>query len=178
MVTIWIVNNVFFLVEWRKLEVLYWSEILEKVHSDSEQLALLRSWPLFESIDIIDNEQKKGHLLAAFIEWLNSSTVLDYEARLKSGRLLANCVKIVKQDIVLSQQISSIVTYFSQYSNVISDNFKKDKKEIDQQLKEFISVIKYQDLNLWSVKQSVKKAHKQLSRLIKKMKVREFHGFK
>uniref|UniRef100_A0A914CIH0 Uncharacterized protein n=1 Tax=Acrobeloides nanus TaxID=290746 RepID=A0A914CIH0_9BILA len=160
----------YILVEWRKLEVLYWSRILERVQADSEQLSFLISWPLFESLKSIDTAHQTQNLLAALIEWLNSSTYMDFSARLHSGHLLARWAELMKGDFLLAQQIRSILHYFSQYIDVVGEQFKKDKDEIEKELNGFIKVVKYQDLNLWSVKQSVKKAHGHIAKLIKKLK--------
>lgn len=45
------------------------------------------------------------------------------------------------------------------------------KAPIENQLKNFVKIMKFSDLNLWSVKISAQKAHGQLFRMIKKFKV-------
>lgn len=158
-------------MEWRKLEVIYWSDILERVHTDSQQLTYSMSCPLLDSLDSNRDEQQKQNLLATLLAWLNSSTLMDFQARLRTGHLLARIVQLKCHDEQLAQKIRSIVSYFERFSCKIDEQFRKDKCEVDDQLKDFIKVVRYQDLNLWSVKQSVKSAHKQIAKLIKRLKV-------
>lgn len=45
------------------------------------------------------------------------------------------------------------------------------KEPLEKQLLDFIKIMKYNDLNLWSVKASSQKAHKQLLRLLKQFRL-------
>lgn len=42
---------------------------------------------------------------------------------------------------------------------------------MEKQLHDFVKIMKYNDLNLWSVKASAQKAHKQLFRLLKQFRL-------
>lgn len=54
---------------------------------------------------------------------------------------------------------------------VILSRFETLKSPIETQLREFVKIVKYNDLNLWSVKLSAQKAHQQLFRIVKQFKV-------
>ena len=55
---------------------------------------------------------------------------------------------------------------------MVCDKFNEHKAPVEKQLKDFVKIVKYNDLNLWNVKLSAQKAHQQLFRLIKQFKVR------
>ncbi|KAH7723680.1 Protein F55F10.1 b [Aphelenchoides avenae] len=164
------------LLSWRKMEVLCWSNILERVEADSVQLTVLTSWPLVASLkDAIasldqwtpDTEAK---LLAALVDWIHSSTFLDFHARLRSGQLLARFAEIWSVD-GFAGKVRCVLRHYEQFSPLIVDKLRRYRGEVDQKLKNFVDVAKYTDLNLWSVKHSAEKAHRQLLSIVKSFKV-------
>uniref|UniRef100_F1KPX6 Midasin n=1 Tax=Ascaris suum TaxID=6253 RepID=F1KPX6_ASCSU len=159
------------LVDWRKMEVLCWSELLQRVQRCCGDEALLIAWPLFDALK--NTERRNEDVLAMSIEWIQHSTLLDFEARLISMRLLAKYAhlssRIDKEQ--LAKQILSTAAYFDQYSKVILSRFETLKSPIETQLREFVKIVKYNDLNLWSVKLSAQKAHQQLFRIVKQFKL-------
>uniref|UniRef100_A0A914ZUI6 Midasin n=2 Tax=Parascaris univalens TaxID=6257 RepID=A0A914ZUI6_PARUN len=159
------------LVDWRKMEVLCWSELLQRVQRCCGDEALLISWPLFDALK--NTERRNEDVLAMSIEWIQHSTLLDFDARLISLRLLARYAhlssRVEKEQ--LAKQILSTAAYFDQYFKIILSRFETLKSPIETQLREFVKIVKYNDLNLWSVKLSAQKAHQQLFRIVKQFKL-------
>ncbi|EJW85669.1 hypothetical protein WUBG_03421 [Wuchereria bancrofti] len=54
---------------------------------------------------------------------------------------------------------------------VVENKLATQKEPTEKQLHDFVKIMKYNDLNLWSVKASAQKAHKQLFRLLKQFKL-------
>lgn len=54
---------------------------------------------------------------------------------------------------------------------VVENKLSMQREPIEKQLHDFVKIMKYNDLNLWSVKASAQKAHKQLFRLLKQFKL-------
>ncbi|VDM40792.1 unnamed protein product [Toxocara canis] len=158
------------LVDWRKMEVLCWSDLLQSVQRVCGVEAFLIAWPLFEAIK--NNERQSEEILAMSIEWIQRSTLLDFEARLESTRLLAKYALLTSRPDreLMEKRILSIAAYFAQYSKVVATKFEALKSPVENQLREFVKVVKYNDLNLWSVKLSAQKAHQQLFRIVKQFK--------
>lgn len=169
------------LVDWRCLEVYSWPHILVQIHANIEQLALLSSWPLFESAQQlmddakITSEKRETTLILMFIEWINNSSIIDFGTRLFSGELLAKFVESKNLNAKFSssfpKRLLSIVQQFSTFFKTINCEFEKVKTDVEQKLTDFIEIFKYNDLNIWSVKDSKRKAHSQLFTILKRFKV-------
>jgi hypothetical protein len=111
------------LVEWRRREVQCWSELINYVKRDSAQLAVLVSWPLFKCA--LEEENDGNKLLLMFIEWLQNSTLGDFETRLWTGHLLSHCLSLLNDGTdnngngknKLSFCISCVVAHFEQFKD-------------------------------------------------------------
>uniref|UniRef100_A0A915Q716 Midasin n=1 Tax=Setaria digitata TaxID=48799 RepID=A0A915Q716_9BILA len=191
------------LINWRKMEVLCWGNLLEQVQTDCRGHALLLSWPLFEALDRKDKGDDE--ILAMTIEWIQNSTIIDFKARLMTAELLIKFLTLSKEfvRVKLCQRLKSVVAYFRQFDAVnvkekdvwwklkecspwdFEEHLQHDWEEIgiierklatqkeptEKQLHDFVKIMKYNDLNLWSVKMSAQKAHKQLFRLLKEFRL-------
>ncbi|MCP9257068.1 hypothetical protein DINM_000271 [Dirofilaria immitis] len=124
------------LVNWRKMEVLCWDNLLEQVQTDCRAQTLLL-------------------------------------ARLLTTELLITFIKLTKGCVrcELCQRLKSVVAYFRQFDVIIENKLAAHKEPIEKQLHDFVKIMKYNDLNLWSVKNSAQKAHKQLFRLLKQFRI-------
>jgi len=108
-----------------------------------------------------------------FLEWIQNSTLGDFETRLWTGRLLSNFLAIFEEENrSLSAKINSIVCHFEQFIGALREKYSIKYKEIEMDLRNFIRVVRYTDLNLWSVRDSAKKAHVQLFRILRNYKVK------
>ncbi|VDN42674.1 unnamed protein product [Gongylonema pulchrum] len=54
---------------------------------------------------------------------------------------------------------------------VVESRLAAQKKPIEKHLSDYVKIMKYTDLNSWSVKSSAQKSHQQLFRLIKQFKL-------
>uniref|UniRef100_A0A0R3RI43 VWFA domain-containing protein n=1 Tax=Elaeophora elaphi TaxID=1147741 RepID=A0A0R3RI43_9BILA len=169
------------LVNWRKMEVMCWDNLLEQVQTDCRAQTLLLSWPLFEALD----KEDKGddEILAMTIEWIQNSTIIDFKARLMTAELLIKFISLTQESVRgdLCQCLKSVLAYFRLFDTVsflISSDLKIvenklgiQKEPTENQLRDFVKIMKYNDLNLWSVKASAQKAHKQLFCLLKQFRL-------
>uniref|UniRef100_A0AAF5PSU8 Midasin n=2 Tax=Wuchereria bancrofti TaxID=6293 RepID=A0AAF5PSU8_WUCBA len=159
------------LVNWRKMEVLCWDNLLEQVQTDCRTQTLLLSWPLFEALNKVDKGDDE--ILAMTIEWIQNSTIIDFRARLLTAELLIKFIMLTKESMRdnLCQRLRSAVAYFRLFDTAIENKLATQKEPTEKQLHDFVKIMKYNDLNLWSVKASAQKAHKQLFRLLKQFKL-------
>uniref|UniRef100_A0A0N5C8B2 Midasin n=1 Tax=Strongyloides papillosus TaxID=174720 RepID=A0A0N5C8B2_STREA len=172
------------LLEWKKMEILCWKDILKRVYYENNQLTLLGSFPLIESfydcLNLEDDENSTKNLLAMLIEWLYNSTLTDFGSRLQSALIMAKWIEfyISNNDIGdrkkyyenLVKSIRSVYKHLNQFEEKIASKLSDATCKIENELKEFVDVIKFTDLNLWSVKESTKKAHSQLFNIVKHYK--------
>ena|SRR5690349_15042008 len=106
---------------------------------------------------------------------MHNSTLGDFEARIWTGRLLARCLKIFEQEYPrttsLSTRILSVLVHFEQFTEPVRKRYAELYQPIELELRNFTKVVRYTDLNLWSVRESSKRAHAQLFRILRKFQV-------
>ena len=110
------------------------------------------------------------------LDWMHNSTLGDFEARIWTGRLLARCLKMFEQEeysrtASLSTRILSVLAHFEQFIEPVRKRYAELYQPIELELRNFTKVVRYTDLNLWSVRESSKRAHAQLFRILRKFKV-------
>ncbi|KAK0425090.1 hypothetical protein QR680_009022 [Steinernema hermaphroditum] len=165
------------LVDWRKMEVICWDNILNKVESDSAQIAMLLAYPLVEAVFDEGSEDKPRKtpmdILAMMIEWIQNGSLMDYSARLQSVRIVAACARsspkchVMISDSKFPDKAESIARHFEQFVSVVKTHLDGAKSPIEQQLKDFVRIVQFKDLNLANVRASAQKAHRQLFTLVK-----------
>ncbi|CAI5447894.1 unnamed protein product [Caenorhabditis angaria] len=156
------------LVEWKKMEVRCWATLLENCENEAKQKAQLVVFPLFEMIfSISENEEEK--IVAMSIEWMHNSTLVDFEIRVKSIENLGKWAKLTGK-LHLSEWLTSASRHFSIFVPKIEERLRRAREPAEQSLKDYLKVVKYNDLNLWNIRVSSTKAHAQLYKIVRRFK--------
>uniref|UniRef100_A0A914XVK5 Uncharacterized protein n=1 Tax=Panagrolaimus superbus TaxID=310955 RepID=A0A914XVK5_9BILA len=169
------------LIDWRKMQVHSWNHIINAVQEESQAIAVTMGYPIIQTLmqwrQNPTAEKNIQNFLAMIVDWIQSSTLIDFESRLKiasfAAVLIDNFSKSDTKLYELSPSIKSIVFYFSAYLQTVQEKLKKKRAEVVQELENFVNIVKFHDLNLWSVKNSAEKAHQKLFKIIKRYKL---HG--
>ncbi|KAI1718698.1 AAA domain (dynein-related subfamily) domain-containing protein [Ditylenchus destructor] len=172
------------LTDWRKLEVESWANTIERIESDYFQLAVLSSWPLLETIenmaenskDLTANENK---VIIMLIDWIQTSSLIDFHARLYVGELMARFVQIQDSGFYSNKfssnfpsRILSTIRHFESLSGRVKEKVATAKSSAQQKLNDFIRIFKYSasSNSLLNMKSSNEKAHAQMSRIVRTFK--------
>lgn len=109
------------------------------------------------------------------VEWLNNSTLLDFEARIITGQFLSKFFDRERQ--TLAARVRNVVQHYSYFMKHICSQNKSTRESAEKELNDFIRIVQYNDLNIWSIKQSTQQAHAQLNRILKNFKVSFYKYF-
>ncbi|PIO56899.1 hypothetical protein TELCIR_21700, partial [Teladorsagia circumcincta] len=123
------------LVDWKKMEVRSWGELLRRVEKDGQLRTQLVVFPLFDA------------LFKAETDWaqlLGRSTV--------------------------SSQLHSIGAHFEQYVPLVEQSLREAREPAEDALKDYVKIVKFNDLNLWNIKVSSQKAHTHLFKIIRRFR--------
>ncbi|KAL6931390.1 hypothetical protein ACO0R3_002853 [Hanseniaspora guilliermondii] len=166
------------IVSWRQKELHTWSCML-----DSEDIQLeknLGKWwfYLFESIVVAqlnkdpdeDNFDEINGLLSSLNVFFTKSKIGEFNSRLSIVKaFLQYCLTISnKLPKYVINSLSNIIKYYEQFTYVIEDNIKTSRKKIEKQVKDIILLASWKDVNVDALKQSSKKSHNSLFKLIRK----------
>uniref|UniRef100_A0A914HG89 VWFA domain-containing protein n=1 Tax=Globodera rostochiensis TaxID=31243 RepID=A0A914HG89_GLORO len=165
------------LVEWRRREVHCWASLVDMVRADCAQLAVLAGWPLFKcALDTLQNQKDGGGTvpLLAFVDWMHSATVGDFDARLWTGQLLTKCLHNLAPNCAatatLCRRMRCACAHFAQFGQAVHVHFADRFAPVERSLRDFCRAVRYTDLNVWSVRDSARRAHTQLIRILRDFK--------
>lgn len=166
------------IVSWRQKELHTWSCLL-----DSEDINLERSlgkwwFYLFESIVVAqinknsdeENFDEINGLLSSLNVFFTKSKIGEFGSRLTIVKaFLKYCQSICeKLPQYVIKSLANIIKYYEQFTFVIEENIKISRKKIEKEVKDIILLASWKDVNIDALKQSSKKSHNSLFKLIRK----------
>ncbi|VDL75370.1 unnamed protein product [Nippostrongylus brasiliensis] len=172
------------LVEWKKMEVRTWGEVLNRVEKDGRMRSQLVAFPLFDALFknevsveylyfmrswLVSDAGADNALIAMSTEWITNASLLDYNVRLRSIRCLAEWAKLLGRQ-QLSEQLLSVSGHFEQYLPSVEESLRQAREPADHALKDYVRIVKFNDLNLWNIKASSQKAHTHLYKIVRKFR--------
>ena len=182
------------IIAWRKLELACWKSALDAAH---ERLASKASkwwfylYSLFESYvaknpvefevseideafkdlrqnsDQIITATKLTELLESFI---NNSTLVEFQPRLDLLLTFHFHVHYLRESTEREQLLAvlwNIYNYYKQFVPDVDLKIKTMKAPIEKKLKDFVKIARWNDINYWSVKETVEKTHRTLYKYIR-----------
>ena len=104
------------------------------------------------------------------------SNIGEYQTRLEMLNILNNYMglkmKFEGDENRIWQKSKNIIMnlyhYYSQFKDVVKDRLKTSKKEIEKDLKGFIKIASWKDINSFALKESAMKTHRQLKKFLRK----------
>ncbi|XP_041831629.1 LOW QUALITY PROTEIN: midasin [Melanotaenia boesemani] len=169
---------------WRKLELNCWSNSLDNAMKRHTQKSTKHWFSIYQLVERFLQEQRVetspdeeverlsvsavSSTLQAFME---GSTLGEFSTRL--GMLLSfHCHLLLAPPQPGRESLSSLLwnlhQYYSQFSEGILSRITQLRQPVEKELKDFVKISKWNDVNFWSIKQSVEKTHRTLFKFIKK----------
>ncbi|CAI2351338.1 unnamed protein product [Caenorhabditis sp. 36 PRJEB53466] len=157
------------LVDWKKMEVRCWSSLLENCENEAKQRAQLVAFPLFESLFEASTPEMEAAIIPMSIEWMHNATLVDFSTRVLTVQSLSRWARIIEKD-VLATQLEAASRHFGIFIARVEQRLKEAREPAEHSLKDYLKVVKYNDLNLWNIRVSSTKAHAQLYKIVRRFK--------
>lgn len=157
--------------EFRKRELNGWKNALNRVKTEIEEDAMVSWFHLFGIVGAEDVPiQQFINLIDEFIQM---SPLGQFEFRLHILDVLQARAKVRAHEPLekhWSIILKNICTYYRQFSSKIADTISAGLKPLEQDLRDFITLSKWEDRGYYSMKSATEQAQRQLHKLIKKAK--------
>ncbi|KAK0095768.1 hypothetical protein PV326_007436 [Microctonus aethiopoides] len=180
------------IIDWRRLELNCWKDSLntafEKLKAKTSKwwfflYSLVESYTTKSSINIdhtpelfspetiqtneIVSSEKLIELLDIF---MSESSLVEYQARLDLLLTFHCHVFHLEMSTERNELLAIFWNMYNYYSRFVSDVEKKIdsiKAPIEKKLREFVKIARWNDINYWSVKETVEKTHRTLLKFIR-----------
>jgi len=176
------------IVEWRKYELKLWWDLLEVQDKEYAEKASKLWFYLYKiilepinkcseitvEISLDDYEEMYTGILNGVDQFIRNSSLGEFSSRLQM--IYQFYIQITKyhkssnMTITISNILWNIHQYYSQFSDTINEFLKTSRKPIEKELKNYVKIAKWKDVNIYALKESAKRTHYQLNKFIKKYK--------
>ncbi|OQR67775.1 midasin-like, partial [Tropilaelaps mercedesae] len=167
------------ITSWRKLELVSWSGLLDSA-LEARKVDAAKFWfrlerAISERHEAPQASEHSGddHLtevVEATVTLMESTSILgDFGSKLEMISQLALYVKVRGRpgDEELSSVLSNVHKYYGQFLPTMEEKIQATRKEIDNDIKDYIKIVRYKDTSYLAIKQSAEKSHKKLHRCLR-----------
>ena len=174
------------IVSWRQLELNCWPKLLaaqEQYHQD----AAFKWWfhlydtvnnTSFDSDDEEENDKNTRELLGALDQFVQTCSIIELEPRLKMIDTFYRQTKIQAQLSTFDGEklnyertatiLRNVYLYYHQFQEHANTMLAQLRKPIEKDLKDFVKIATWKDVNIYALRQSAAKTHRQLHKCIRK----------
>lgn len=164
------------IVSWRKLELLSWRKLFD--NEDSAFRERVGKWwfYLFETIIVpifgIDeeNDEKMStiQLLGALNVFMSETTYGEFATRLQLVQAFENHASRLEGGEKTANALRNFTKFYEQYIPHIDEAISQTKKTLEKEINEVILLASWKDVNIDALKQSSKKSHNSLFKIVRK----------
>lgn len=170
------------IVSWRRLELSSWKCLFQFEKSNVEK-GIGKWWfHLFESIivpfiqyqdELTENEDSDKpsvvQILAALNIFMSETTYGEYIARLNLVKAFKNHIATLNlNDGEVYNALCNLITFYEQFVPKIEDAIAKTQKTLEKDVSEVILLASWKDVNIDALKQSSRKSHNNLYKIVRK----------
>ncbi|KAN0063854.1 AAA ATPase midasin [Thecaphora frezii] len=175
------------IVEWRRLELSCWARILENQATDYEEGGVAEWWfRLFEVLvggtraaSLEGDEARQEHvrkLIDSLDQFIRSSSIGQFEARLRLldsfSRFLDLLVELAPADescgfSEVGTVLKNVAAFFWQFHAKVATTLKQQRDILEKEIRNFIKLASWKDINVHALKTSAQKTHRQLHKCIR-----------
>ncbi|ODV78832.1 midasin [Suhomyces tanzawaensis NRRL Y-17324] len=165
------------IVSWRKLELSTWKALFSFEETTLEKNLGKWWFHLFEviMIPILGKEYEDltpVKLLAALNLFMSQSTYGEYASRLNLLRSFRNHILRLQQDVQAVQDVHNalcnFIQFYEQFIPLITEAINTTKVKLEKDINEVILLASWKDVNIDALKQSSRKSHNNLYKIVRK----------
>ncbi|KAL2271783.1 hypothetical protein VTJ83DRAFT_1154 [Remersonia thermophila] len=169
--------------DWRRLELSSWSRLLDAEMKKQHEAA--KSWwfiaygaVIAEPCSILqqglDLKAHAVNLLGILESYFTDATVGQFAARLGLLRQFKNQLDLLVRDepalALVRDAVENFVTFYGRYEGKIAETIKAGRAPLDRSMKDVLLMSKWRDKNIESLRDSARRSHQKLFRLVRKFR--------
>ncbi|KAJ3035683.1 AAA ATPase midasin [Rhizophlyctis rosea] len=180
------------IVEWRKLELRCWRQLLDVEDRKSEGKASalwFHLWKIVVGVAVRgpNGEMENGDgaelmksMLTAVDEFCNSSTLGEFATRITMLRTFYLHLKCASLEVPEVQRhhfesvgniVWNVCQYYEQFEPEVKNLISGLRKPIVKELNEYVKIASWKDVNVYALKESATRTHHHLHKFIKKYRI-------
>lgn len=177
------------IVSWRQLELNCWPKLLAAQEQYSQDGSYKWWFHLYDTVistsiqtgSAEEDKENTKNLLAVLDHFLQSSPIGEFRTRLNMVDSFRRHLDVESHFTeaaggsdanyaALSSVLANVYEYYSQFSVSVQAALDRLRKPIEKELKDFVKIASWKDVNIYALRQSAQKTHRQLHKCIRKYK--------
>ncbi|XP_061171072.1 midasin-like [Saccostrea echinata] len=179
------------ILAWRKLELSCWKQCLDNVFVKQSKKASKWWFHIYqliqatclqeEGVENLETEERDmSEVMGTLKEFMERSNLGEFEARLGMLRsfhcqTMYLCTEATEgrtqsQDDMMSL-LWNLHQFYSQFLPLVKEKIQKLRQPIEKELKGFVKIARWTDMNFWALKQTTEKTHRTLHKQMKAFQV-------
>lgn len=163
------------IISWRRLELASWKSLLEFEDMNAKKQVGKWWFHLFETLvlplqeDSTASEISVPQILNALKIFVSETSVGEYVARIELLKaFLSHIQKLSRGQSDLVKALNNFVTFYEQFIPKIQASVKETRQKLDKDIGEVILLASWKDVNIDALKQSSKRSHNELFKIVRK----------
>ncbi|KAL5263839.1 hypothetical protein ACHWQZ_G005046 [Mnemiopsis leidyi] len=155
------------IIRWRSIELRSWPLLLDEIHKKHVMRSndnFLKLANLVMGSGELDTETHSSSFVSSVFSFIESSTVGEYSERLQYLRI---CLEKFSVEGRLRNVLQSVLSFFTLFEDLIKQELEKSTDAIKKELKDYVKIVRWKDVNYFSVKQSTEASHQKLVKFMK-----------
>lgn len=160
------------IVSWRRLELSSWKSLFD--HEDKIREQNIGKWwfNLFEIVILPlytdDEDLDLLKLVSSLNLFISKSTYGEYLSRLNLLKAFAVHVSLIAPKHLLNNTLKNMVSYYEQFLPLVQEKLDEGRKKLQKDVQEVILLASWKDVNIDALKQSARRSHQALYKLVRK----------
>lgn len=159
-------------LKWRTMELDCWKQCLDKEEERAASETTKYWFHLYSTLSLATRETRQedtqlNEVQTALRKFMESSTLGQFEARLEMLRAFAYHVAASNEQPELLALLWHALMFYDQFAPVIAKKKAALRQPIEKRVKDFIKIMRWNDINYYALKEAVKKAHVSLHKFIR-----------
>lgn len=169
------------IISWRRLELLSWSRLLDEEKNKHEDGAQAWYFIAYEAViynsirikaDSSSIENYCNDLAHTLEEFLKATTLGQYSSRLALLDTLSKTLYDAAQHdnhlLVVSASVAITIEHYRRYESNVESMLQTGRADLEKALKEQIQLASWKDTNVTALRDSARRSHMKLFRIVKK----------
>ncbi|KAI9221601.1 hypothetical protein BC828DRAFT_64979 [Blastocladiella britannica] len=150
------------IVDWRRLELFNWGTLLD--YYDAQERKQGASWWLhLYSVLVHSEDLDSKDLISSIDEFVLTSTLGQLELRLQ---ILESLYTHFRLPVLINTR-----DYYAQFLPFVKGKVARQRSEIERELKDQFKIASWKDVNVYALKQSAQRTHRQLNKCLRKYRL-------
>ena len=154
------------IISWRKIELSNWSHCLDRISKEHQDKDLVQWWFHFFNLLSEQETESRDATIEVLKQFLEGSNLGVYATRIALMSLF--CLQVANQDTTKRNILQNVTSFYSQFLAPVTAQLTVDREPIEKDVKDFVKITTFKDMNDWSLKSTIDKAHQKLNRFMKK----------